>query len=90
VSTLFPPILEQRYSDYARLYSVEYHVDSRTKLPDAKGACATLASAKAHAVRALALDYVKIVRIFDREIGQYLFTYKRNLNGISIHEGYTK
>jgi hypothetical protein len=86
VSTLFPTITEKRYADYPRRYLNEYHVDSRTKMPDGKGSCATLVSARKHAVCAIDLGYCGIVRIFDRKIGQYLFTYKAS----GRHEGYVR
>ena len=88
--TLFPPILEKRYSAYPRRYLNEYHVDGRTRYPSAKGSCATLASARTHATKAIDLGYCTIVRVFDRMIGQYVFTYKSSVSGISRHEGYVK
>jgi hypothetical protein len=90
MSTLFPPILEKRYTDYPRRYTVEYHVDARTKQPDAKGRCITLASSRSHAIRAIDLGYCSIVRIFDHKIGQYLLTYKAAATGISRQDGYVR
>jgi hypothetical protein len=90
MSTLFPAITERRYADYPRQFSVEYHVDGRTKLPDGKGACSTMASSKAHATRAIILGYCSIVRIFDRRTGQYQFTFKAAAHGITVHDGYVR
>lgn len=90
MSTLFPPILEKRYAQYPRRYLVEYHVDGREKMPSAKGSCATLASAKKHAVGNITLGYISVARIFDRKIGQYLQTCKKSTDGISIHAGYVR
>jgi hypothetical protein len=76
MSTLFPVPTEKRYAQYPRRYLVEYPVDGRTKRPDAKGSCATLHSARKHASNSIELGYCAIARIFDRKIGQYVFTYK--------------
>lgn len=90
MSTLFPPILERRYAQYPRRYGVEYHLDGRTKIPDARGRCITLASSKTRAIRAIELEYCHTVRIFDNMLGKYLLTYKRSEHGILRHEGYVK
>ena len=90
MSTLFPVPTEKRYADYPRRFLVEYHVDGRTKLPDGKGSCATLHSARKHAVASIDGGYCFVTRIFDRMIGQYLWTYKSSVNGIIRHEGYVK
>lgn len=81
---------ERRYAAYPRRYLNEYHCDARTKTPDAKGSCATLASARRQAVRACDMGFCSAVRIFDRMVGQYVFTYKASINGVIRHEGYTK
>lgn len=90
MSTLFPVPYERRYTSHARRWLVEYHVDGRTKHPDAKGSCATLHSARKHAVNAIDLGYVHTARIFDRVTGQYKLTYKASVNGVLRHEGFVK
>lgn len=87
---VFPHNEEKRYAQYPRRYLNEYHCDGRTKTPDAKGSCSTLESARRQSVRACDMGYCTIVRIFDRKIGQYVFTYKQSVNGIIRHEGYVK
>lgn len=88
--TIFPHEQERRYADYPRRYSNEYHCDGRNRTPDAKGSCATLASARRQAVRACDAGFCTTVHIFDRRTGQYVFTYKQSVNGVIRHEGYTK
>lgn len=90
MATIFPHNEEKRYAQYPRRYSNEYHVDGREKKPIAKGSCATLESARKQAVRACDMGYCATVRIFDRKIGQYLFTYKDSKTGVLRHEGYVK
>jgi hypothetical protein len=90
MATLFPPIYERRYAQYPRRFNVEYHVDGRSKFPDSRGKCATLASAKSHAIRAIELGYCHTVRIFDHMTGQYLLTYKNSVHGIMRHPDYVK
>lgn len=91
MSKFFSYASEQRYAQYPRRYSVEYHVDSRRKEPITKGACATLHSAKTNAGRAILNGFCTQVRIFDRKTGQYRLTFKGTADtGIRVTEGYTK
>lgn len=83
-----PP--EKRYADYPRRYLVEYHVDARRLVPTAKGSCATLQSARTNATKACDQGFCTVVRIFDRKIGQYVFTYKASKHGTLRHEGYVR
>lgn len=90
MSTLFPPITERRYATHKRPFLNEYHLDGRKKAPDGKGSCGTLSSAKSHALRAIGLDYVHTVRVFNRVTGQYELTYRKSASGILIGEGFIK
>ena len=90
MSKLFNYANEKRYAQYPRRYSVEYHVHARTKAPTAKGACATLHSAKTNAGKAILNGFCATVRIFDRRLGQYIMTLKGGNAGISVTAGYTK
>lgn len=90
MTTLWNYPVEKRYANYPRQFLCEYHVDSRLKKPITKGSCATLHSARNHAVAAIEHGFCTTVRIFDRRIGQYLFTYKKSVTGILRHEGYVK
>ncbi len=83
---------EARYADYPRRYSNEYHmaVGQVRGKPDAKGACATLHSARRQAAMAVDQGFCKVARIFDRRTGQYVYTYKNGVAGIIRHEGYVK
>lgn len=87
---LFPVITERRYSDYPRRYLNEYHMGNRHVEIAAKGSCATLASARKHAVNACDKGYCTVVRIFDRMKGEYVFTYKQSTAGVLRHEGYVR
>ena len=88
--SLFPTITERRYTQCPRRYLNEYYLDSRRKLPDAKGSCTTLVSARTRATRACDQQYCSTVRIFDRLTGKYLLTYKQSVNGVLRHEGFVK
>lgn len=90
MSTLFPVATEKRYANYPRRYLNEYHIDSRAKKPQAKGSCATLASARKQAVRACDQGFCTTVRVFDRMKGEYAFTYKASAVGVLRHEGYVR
>lgn len=92
MSKHFQKIEERRYADYPRRYLCEYFFDARwhwTK-PQSKGPCATLHSAKSHAVRAIDVFGCSVVRIFDHMKGEYVRTYKKSAHGITIHEGFVK
>lgn len=89
MSSIFYTPPEKRYADYPRRYLVEYHCDLR-KVPTTKGSCATLKSARTNAARACDQGFCVTVRIFDRKIGQYAFTYKASKNGTLRHEGYVR
>lgn len=89
-SSLFPVITEKRYADYPRRYLNEYHFGNRHVEVGAKGSCATLASARKHAVNACDKGFCSVVRIFDRMKGEYLFTYKQSTTGVIRHEGYVR
>ena len=89
---LFNYPTEKRYADYPRRYLNEYHSivgQLRTK-PDAKGSCATLHSARRQASTAVDQGFCKVVRIFDRKTGQYVFTYKASTDGTLRHPGYVR
>ena len=89
---LFNYPTEKRYAQYPRRYLNEYHVavgHLRTK-PDAKGSCATLASARRQASTAVDQGFCRVVRVFDRKTGQYVFTYKSSEHGTLRHEGYVR
>ncbi len=90
MSSLFYTPTEQRYADYPRRWLNEYHCDARRVKPTCKGACATLASARRQAVRAVDQGFCTAVRIFDRCSGQYVFTYKAGAAGVLRHEGYVR
>lgn len=92
MSSIFKPIIERRYADYPRRYLCEYHVFATNSImrPDSKGRCATLVSARHHAMNAIDDGFCAVVRIFDSKIGQYLFTYKASKSGIIKHEGCVK
>jgi hypothetical protein len=90
MATLFPAIYEKRYVNYPRRWLVEYHVDGRSRYPDAKGSCITKVSARAAAAKAIINGYVHTVRIFDRRNGQYECTLKKSDFGIREHLGYVK
>lgn len=81
---------ERRYAQYPRRYLNEYHIYTDVPIPDAKGACATLASARKHAGAAIELGQCHVVRIFDRKTGQYVFTYKGNKSGYQRFEGHVR
>ncbi len=78
---------EKRYAQYPRRYLNEYYLDARTRVPQAKGSCATLSSARAHAVRAVEQGFCSKVVIFDRKIGQYVLGYKGSKIGVLRYEG---
>lgn len=80
MSTLFPVPTERRYAQYKRRYLNEYTWDSRSKKAQAKGSCATLHSARKHAVNACDIWLCTTVRIFDRKTGQYVVIYSRKGN----------
>ena len=84
--------VERRYESHPRRYLNEYFWDSRRHHadPNAKGSCATYASAKAHATKAIDVFGATTVRIFDRMTGQYKRTYKAGKDGILIHEGFVR
>jgi len=88
--SLFYTPTEKRYAQYPRRYLNEYWIDSRSRVPQAKGSCATLASARKQAVRACDQGFCSSVRIFDRMKGEYIFTYKASTNGVLRHEGYVR
>lgn len=73
---------EKRYAQFPRRYLVEYHVDGRSRAgassPDAKGACATLKSARNHATNSIDDGFCGAAFVFDRKIGQYIIGYKGN------------
>ena len=89
-SILYPAATEKRYADYPRRWLVEYHCDARQKEPTTRGSCAELQSARTRASRAVDQAFCTVVRIFDRRIGQYTFTYKPSANGTIRHEGFVK
>lgn len=90
MSSIFYTPTEKRYAQFPRRWLCEYHCDGRKVEPTTKGSCATLASARKNAVRACDQGFCTIVRIFDRKIGQYAFTYKQSTNGVLRHEGHVR
>jgi hypothetical protein len=91
MSKHFPAIVERRYAQHPRRYLNEYCWSRESwNKASAKGRIATLASAKKHAVAAIEVWGYTAVRIFDTMKGEYVKTYKRSSEGISIHEGMVK
>lgn len=89
-SSLYPAVIERRYSDYPRRWLVEYFLDDRAMVALAKGSCATLQSGRKHANNACDTGFAYAARIFDRKVGAYKYTYKRSANGVLRHEGFVK
>lgn len=90
MTSIFYTPTEKRYADFPRRYLVEYHVDGREKEPTTKGRCATLFSARKHAVAAIDGGFCSIVRIFDSKTGSYVYTYKGTAAGISRADNYVR
>ena len=87
MATKFAVPTERRYAQYKRRYLVEYTWDRRLKAPESKGSCATLHSARKHAVDACDIWLCTSAKIFDRKIGQYVMTYIRRGSTTTRYEG---